>query len=173
MSLERFCRDGELFKPAELPWSWGDDGFLCSYVCFHRKNTWLFMIRTHVCVCVQGAFSTPVAGMASAVKHPQSQVPHTPTQCFIFVPILFNKTLLHVLLGCLFFFSIPIVYRFEPANLKPHTQKSHPECSVLYNHSTDKKNSTNNKCSVSHILYRDQPTGQRHRTCCLGNSLLK
>lgn len=32
-----------------------------------------------VCVCVLtwGVFSTPVAGMASAVKRPQSQVPHT------------------------------------------------------------------------------------------------
>lgn len=134
---------------------------------------WYARMCVCMCVCVKGAFSTPVAGMASAVKHPQSQVPHTPTQCFIFVPILFNKTFLHVLLGCLFFFSIPIVFRFEPDNLKPHTQKSHPECSVLYNHSTDKKNSINNKCSVSHILCLDQPTGQRHRTCCLGNSLLK
>lgn len=33
MSLKRFCKDGELFKPTELP-SWGDNDFLCASIYF-------------------------------------------------------------------------------------------------------------------------------------------
>lgn len=52
-----------------------------------------------------------------------------------------------------YFFSHTDCVKIWTDNLKPHTQKSHLECSVLYNHSTDKKNSINNKCSVSHISW--------------------
>lgn len=112
MSLKRFCGDGELFKPTELPSSWSDR-FFCSYVCFltspkHHTAVNGPYLCVCVCVCVnlRGFLNTCCWHGLCSQAPSVTGATHTPThrnKCFSSVPILLNKTFLHVLQGCAFF----------------------------------------------------------------------